>query len=264
MSIDKTYIDDIFKKHPYIDNIKKYVYNETENIDFNPKEIEYSISNNHSIYSKLLDLYTFNKEDDSLIRLFKVISMHDIENIYIFEILIINIVSGLSIKEALLKCISLKKINDWNREYKRHSYNINPISNEIMNAKMNTFIYLYYAKKYFPKETEHYIDDICSSNTDSIVSEYKEDILIPLMAVTQKIYYGDYSNIDKLLEYCDKAEYLDAILSLILVIDRDEKIQNKFLYLFENKLLNENKDLLINLAYLVRLFFLTRKNLITK
>lgn len=264
MSIDKTYIDDIFKKHPYIDNIKKYVYNETENIDFNPKEIEYSISNNHSIYSKLLDLYTVNKEDNSLIRLFKVISMHDIENIYIFEILIINIVSGISIKEALLKCISLKKINDWNREYKRHSYSINPISNEIMNAKMNTFIYLYYAKKYFPKETEHYIDDICNSNTDSIVSEYKEDILIPLMAVTQKIYYGDYSNIDKLLEYCDKAEYLDAILSLILVIDRDEKIQNKFLFLFENKLLNENKDLLVNLAYLVRLFFLTRKNLITK
>ncbi|WP_146079997.1 hypothetical protein, partial [Brachyspira murdochii] len=84
MSIDKTYIDDIFKKHPYIDNIKKYVYNETENIDFNPKEIEYSISNNHIIYSKLLDLYTVNKEDNSLIRLFKVISMHDIENIYIF------------------------------------------------------------------------------------------------------------------------------------------------------------------------------------
>ncbi|WP_240516443.1 hypothetical protein, partial [Brachyspira sp. G79] len=78
---------------------------------------------------------------------------------------------------------------------------------------MNTFIYLYYSKKYFPKETENYIDNICSSNAENIVSEYKEDILIPLMAITQKIYYGDYSNIDKLLEYSDKTRILDAILS---------------------------------------------------
>ncbi len=124
MNAEYSYIDKIFKNHPYKEDIKKYIYSENNDINFNPNEINYKISNNHIIYSNLLDLYSNDKENDRIIKLFKVISMHNIENIYIFEILIINIISGLNIKEALLKCISSEKISNWNREYKRHSYNV--------------------------------------------------------------------------------------------------------------------------------------------
>ena len=234
MSIDKSYIDDIFKKHPYIDDIKKYVFGETDTIEFDSKNIVYSISNNHSIYSQLLELYEMDKNNEALIRLFKVISMHDIENIYIFEILVINIISGLTVKEALLKCISLEKINDWNREYKRHSYSINPISNEVINAKMHILIYYHYAKKYFPEETENYIASVCNSTIYEITSEYGENILIALMAFSIKIYNNDYSKIDTLLEYSYKVDYVDSMLSLFAIIDRDEKIQKRFIELLEN------------------------------
>lgn len=261
MSIDKSYIDDIFKKHPYIDDIKKYIFGETDTIEFDSKNIVYSISNNHSIYSQLLELYEMDKNNEALIRLFKVISMHDIENIYIFEILVINIISGLTVKEALLKCISLEKINDWNREYKRHSYSINPISNEVINAKMHILIYYHYAKKYFPEETENYMASVCNSTIYEITSEYGENILIALMAFSIKIYNNDYSKIDALLEYSYKVDYVDSMLSLFAIIDRDEKIQKRFIELLENNLILSNKDLLVNFAYMIRLFFLTRKNL---
>ncbi|ASJ22437.1 MolR family transcriptional regulator [Brachyspira hampsonii] len=260
MSIIENYIDDIFKNHPYKDDIKKYVNNENDSINFNTEEIKFTISNNHIIYSNLLDLYVNDKQNDSLIRLFKVISMQKIENIYIFEILIINIISGMNIKEALLKCISMKKINDWNRDYKKYSYNINPISNEIMNAKINILIYYYYASKYFPKETEQYIENICSSNIDDIIKEYEDNILIALMALTIKIYFGDYSKIPVILEYSKKVNYLDSILSLFIILNIDDSIPKRFIELIENNMLNENKDLFINLAYMMRLFFLTRKN----
>ncbi|WP_300716181.1 DUF4132 domain-containing protein [uncultured Brachyspira sp.] len=260
MNIKESYIDDIFTNHPYKDDIKKYVYNENDTVNFNPKEINYSISNNHSVYSNLLDLYINNKENESLIKLFKVISMHDIKNIYIFEILIINIISGLSIKEAMLKCISAEKIKDWDREYKRNSQNVNPISNEIINAKMHILIYYSYAEKYFPKETEKYIESICSSDIDEIINEYQDNILIALMALSIKIHNKDYDKISILLEYSKKVNYLDAVLSLLFVINIDADIVSKFTDLLENNILNDNRDLLINLAYLIRLFFLTRKN----
>ena len=262
MSIDRSYIDDIFKNHPYIDDIKKYIYNEIDTINFDTKEI--LISNNHNLYSNLLELYTLNKEDDTIIRLFKVISMHDIENIYIFEILIINMIAGLNIKKALLKCISSNKIANWNKEYKLHSYSINPISNEIINAKMHILVYYYYAKQYFPKETNDYINSISDSDINEIIDEYKEDIIIALMAIAVQIYNGDYTKIEKLLEYSNKVYYIDAMLSLSIVIDTDDRLKNRFIELLENRLLNENKDLLINFAYLIRLFFLTRKNLSKK
>ena len=259
MCVRENYIDDIFKNHNYKDSIKKYIFSEIDSIDFDPKEAVYSMSNDHTIYSKLLDIYLENKNDEALLRLFKIISLHDIENIYIFEILIINIISGLSIKEAMLKCISLEKINDWNREYKKHSYNVNPISNEIMNAKMHISIYFYYAKKYFPKETDEYMENICNSSADEIIEEYKNNILIALMAISVKIYYGDYSKIEKILEYYNKVDYLDYILSLLLIMDLDDNIKNKLIELFEDNLPNKNNDLLINLAYLIRIFFLIRK-----
>ena len=260
MCVRENYIDDIFKNHAYKESIKKYVFNEIDSIDFNPDEIIYSMSNDHNIYSKLLDIYLENKNDESILRLFKMISLHYVENIYIFEILIINMISGISIKESLLKCISLEKINNWNREYKRHSYSINPISNEIMNAKMHISIYYYYAQKYFPKETDEYIESICNSNIDEIIEEYKDNILIALMAISIKIYYGDYEKIGKILEYSDKVNYLDYMLSLLLIIDLDDNIKNKFAELLENNILNKNNDLLVNLAYLIRIFFLIRKN----
>ena len=260
MCVRENYIDDIFKNHAYKESIKKYVFNEIDSIDFNPDEIIYSMSNDHNIYSKLLDIYLENKNDESILRLFKMISLHYVENIYIFEILIINMISGISIKESLLKCISLEKINNWNREYKRHSYSINPISNEIMNAKMHISIYYYYAQKYFPKETDEYMESICNSNIDEIIEEYKDNILIALMAISIKIYYGDYEKIGKILEYSDKVNYLDYMLSLLLIIDLDDNIKNKFAELLENNILNKNNDLLVNLAYLIRIFFLIRKN----
>ncbi|WP_297277827.1 DUF4132 domain-containing protein [uncultured Brachyspira sp.] len=260
MCVRENYIDDIFKNHAYKESIKKYVFNEIDSIDFNPDEIIYSMSNDHNIYSKLLDIYLENKNDESILRLFKIISLHYVENIYIFEILIINMISGISIKESLLKCISLEKINNWNREYKRHSYSINPISNEIMNAKMHISIYYYYAQKYFPKETDEYMESICNSNIDEIIEEYKDNILIALMAISIKIYYGDYEKIGKILEYSDKVNYLDYMLSLLLIIDLDDNIKNKFAELLENNILNKNNDLLVNLAYLIRIFFLIRKN----
>ncbi|WP_028329372.1 DUF4132 domain-containing protein [Brachyspira alvinipulli] len=260
MCVRENYIDDIFKNHAYKESIKKYVFNEIDSIDFNPNEVIYSMSNDHNIYSKLLDIYSENKNDESILRLFKVISLHYVENIYIFEILIINMISGIGIKEALLKCISLEKINNWNREYKKHSYSINPISNEIMNAKMHISIYYYYAQKYFPKETDEYIESICNSNIDEIIEEYKDNILIALMAISIKIYYGDYEKIEKILEYLDKVNYLDYMLSLLLIIDLDDNIKNKFIELLENNILNKNNDLLVNLAYLIRIFFLIRKN----
>ncbi|ELV05428.1 hypothetical protein, partial [Brachyspira hampsonii] len=68
MSIIENYIDDIFKNHPYKDDIKKYVNNENDSINFNTEEIKFTISNNHIIYSNLLDLYVNDKQNDSLIR----------------------------------------------------------------------------------------------------------------------------------------------------------------------------------------------------
>ncbi|WP_295159748.1 DUF4132 domain-containing protein [uncultured Brachyspira sp.] len=260
MNAEYSYIDKIFKNHPYKEDIKKYIYSENNDINFNPNEINYKISNNHIIYSNLLDLYSNDKENDRIIKLFKVISMHNIENIYIFEILIINIISGLNIKEALLKCISSEKISNWNREYKRHSYNVNPVSNEIMNAKIHILIYYYYAIKYFPKETEDYIESICLSNIDEVIEEYNDNILIAMMALTVKIYEGDYSKINVLLEYSKKVNYIDSILSLLIIINTNGNIMEMFSKLLEDNILNENKKLIINFAYLIRLFFLTRKN----
>lgn len=260
MNTIENYIDDIFKNHPHKENIKKYVYNENDDIDFDINEINSSLSNNHEIYSNLLELYMNDKQNESLIRLFKIISMHNIENIYVFEMLIINIISGLTIKEALLKCISVKKINDWNRDFKKYSYSINDISNEIVNAKMNILIYYHYAQKYFPKETEEYIESICSANIDDIIKEYEDNILIALMAVTVKIYSGDYSKISLILEYSRKVNYLDSILSLLFIINIYNNLVQRFIEILENDMLNDNKDLFINLAYLIKLFFLTRKN----
>ena len=73
MSIIESYIDDIFKNHPYKDDIKKYVNNENDNINFDTEETNLTISNNRSIYSNLLELYVNDKQNESLIRLFKVI-----------------------------------------------------------------------------------------------------------------------------------------------------------------------------------------------
>ncbi|MEI0494240.1 DUF4132 domain-containing protein [Brachyspira intermedia] len=260
MSIIDSYIDDIFKNHPYKDDIKKYVNNENDNINFDTEETNLTISNNRSIYSNLLELYSNDKQNESLIRLFKIISMQKIENIYIFEMLIINIISGMSIKDALLKCISIKRINDWNRDYKKYSYNVNPISNEIMNAKINILIYYYYAEKYFPKETNEYMENICSSNIDDIINEYGDNILIPLMALTIKIYFGDYSKISDILEYSQKVNYLDSIISLFIIVNIDDNISKRFRELIDNNMLSENVNLFISLAYMIKLFFLTRKN----
>ena len=63
MCVRENYIDDIFKNHAYKESIKKYVFNEIDSIDFNPDEIIYSMSNDHNIYSKLLDIYLENKND---------------------------------------------------------------------------------------------------------------------------------------------------------------------------------------------------------
>ena len=67
MCVRENYIDDVFKNHSYKENIKKYVFNEIENIDFNPNEISYSMSNDHTVYSKLLEIYLENKNDEALL-----------------------------------------------------------------------------------------------------------------------------------------------------------------------------------------------------
>ena len=51
-----------------------------------------------------------------MIRLFKIISLYDIDNIYVFEAFIINIIAGLKIKDAILKTINHKKILNYNKE----------------------------------------------------------------------------------------------------------------------------------------------------
>ena len=256
MNLKENYIDDVFKVHLYKENIKKYVYKEIDDLNFDVNKINYIMSNDSNVYSNLLYIYFNNKEySDSLLRLFKVISLHKIENIYIFEILIINILSGLTFKEAMFKCVSLNRINTFNKEYQKHFYDFNPVSNEVMNAKMNIIMYFYYARKYLKKDTEAYIESICNAAVDDIIDEYNDNILIALMAISIKIYYGDYLKIDKLLEYTTKVNYLDSMLSLFIVLDKSENINERFIELFNENLVNKNNDLIINFAYLIRLFF---------
>ena len=61
MNLKENYIDDVFKVHLYKENIKKYVYKEIDDLNFDVNKINYIMSNDSNVYSNLLYIYFNNK-----------------------------------------------------------------------------------------------------------------------------------------------------------------------------------------------------------
>ncbi len=237
------YIDYIFKENQ--EDIKQYVLKQTDTINF--KINKNNISNDKNIYSKIVEKY-FQKDDDNdyIIRLFKIISLYDIDNIYIFEAFIINIISGLKIKDAILKTINYKKIINYNKG--------NISEEEILKKKFYIFIYFDNAYKYFPNYINNYIENIYKLTFEEAYKEYDDNIIIPLMALVIGYYFNNENEkyIDKILEYLDNINTIDSMLAVSIIIDKNKKIENKFLELLK-QLEKNNKSLIADFIYISRL-----------
>ena len=237
------YIDYIFKENQ--EDIKQYVLKQTDIINF--KINKNNISNDKNIYSKIVEKY-FQKDDDNdyIIRLFKIISLYDIDNIYIFESFIINIISGLKIKDAILKTINYKKIINYNKG--------NISEEEILKKKFYIFIYFDNAYKYFPNYINNYIENIYKLTFEEAYKEYDDNIIIPLMALVIGYYFNNENEkyIDKILEYLDNINTIDSMLAVSIIIDKNKKIENKFLELLK-QLEKNNKNLIADFIYISRL-----------
>ncbi|TXJ41929.1 DUF4132 domain-containing protein [Brachyspira pilosicoli] len=237
------YIDYIFKENQ--EDIKQYVLKQTDTINF--KINKNNISNDKNIYSKIVEKY-FQKDDDNdyIIRLFKIISLYDIDNIYIFESFIINIISGLKIKDAILKTINYKKIINYNKG--------NISEEEILKKKFYIFIYFDNAYKYFPNYINNYIENTYKLTFEEAYKEYDDNIIIPLMALVIGYYFNNENEkyIDKILEYLDNINTIDSMLAVSIIIDKNKKIENKFLELLK-QLEKNNKNLISDFIYISRL-----------
>lgn len=237
------YIDYIFKENQ--EDIKQYVLKQTDTINF--KINKNNISNDKNIYSKIVEKY-FQKDDDNdyIIRLFKIISLYDIDNIYIFESFIINIISGLKIKDAILKTINYKKIINYNKG--------NISEEEILKRKFYIFTYFDNAYKYFPNYINNYIENVYKLTFEEASKEYNDNIIIPLMALVIGYYFNNENEkyIDKILEYLDNTNTIDSMLAVSIIIDKNKKIENKFLELLK-QLEKNNKNLISDFIYISRL-----------
>ena len=233
------YIDYIFKENQ--EDIKQYVLKQTDTINF--KINKNNISNNKTIYSQIVEKY-FQKDDDNdyITRLFKIISLYDIDNIYIFESFIINIIAGLKIKEAILKTINHKKI-------------INNISaEETLKRKFYIFTYFDNAYKYFPNYINNYIESVYKLTFEEAYKEYNDNIIIALMALVIGYYFNNENEkyIDRILEYLDNVNTIDSMLAVSIIIDKNKKIENKFVELLK-QLEKNNKNLIADFIYISRL-----------
>ena len=233
------YIDYIFKENQ--EDIKQYVLKQTDTINF--KINKNNISNNKTIYSQIVEKY-FQKDDDNdyITRLFKIISLYDIDNIYIFESFIINIIAGLKIKDAILKTINHKKI-------------INNISEEeTLKRKFYIFTYFDNAYKYFPNYINNYIESVYKLTFEEAYKEYNDNIIIALMALVIGYYFNNENEkyIDRILEYLDNVNTIDSMLAVSIIIDKNKKIENKFVELLK-QLEKNNKNLIADFIYISRL-----------
>ena len=237
------YIDYIFKENQ--EDIKQYILKQTDTINF--KINKNNISNDKTIYSQIVEKY-FQKDDDNdyIIRLFKIISLYDIDNIYIFEAFIINIIAGLKIKDAVLKTINYKKIINYNKE--------NISEEEILKRKFYIFTYFDNAYKYFPNYINNYIENVYKLTFEEASKEYNDNIIIPLMALVIGYYINNENEkyIDKILEYLDNINILDSMLAVSIIIDKNKKIENKFVELLK-QLEKNNKSLIADFIYISRL-----------
>ena len=236
------YIDYIFEENQ--EDIKQYVLKQTDIINF--KINKNNISNDKSIYSKIVEKY-FQKDDDNdyIIRLFKIISLYDIDNIYAFEAFIINIIAGLKIKDAILKTINYQKIINYNKA--------NISEEEILKRKFYIFIYFDNAYKYFPNYINNYIENVYKLTFEEAYKEYNDNIIIPLMALVIGYYFNNNEKyIDKILEYLDNVNTIDSMLAVSIIIDKNKKIENKFLELLK-QLEKNNKNLIADFIYISRL-----------
>ena len=237
------YIDYIFEENQ--EDIKQYILKQTDTINF--KINKNNISNDKTIYSQIVEKY-FQKDDDNdyIIRLFKIISLYDIDNIYIFEAFIINIIAGLKIKDAVLKTINYKKIINYNKE--------NISEEEILKRKFYIFTYFDNAYKYFPNYINNYIENVYKLTFEEASKEYNDNIIIPLMALVIGYYINNENEkyIDKILEYLDNINILDSMLAVSIIIDKNKKIENKFVELLK-QLEKNNKSLIADFIYISRL-----------
>lgn len=237
------YIDYIFEENQ--EDIKQYILKQTDTINF--KINKNNISNDKTIYSQIVEKY-FQKDDDNdyIIRLFKIIALYDIDNIYIFEAFIINIIAGLKIKDAVLKTINYKKIINYNKE--------NISEEEILKRKFYIFTYFDNAYKYFPNYINNYIENVYKLTFEEASKEYNDNIIIPLMALVIGYYINNENEkyIDKILEYLDNINILDSMLAVSIIIDKNKKIENKFVELLK-QLEKNNKSLIADFIYISRL-----------
>ncbi len=233
------YINYIFEENQ--EDIKQYILKQTDIINF--KINKNNISNNKTIYSQIVEKY-FQKDDDNdyIIRLFKIISLYDIDNIYIFEAFIINIIAGIKIKDAILKTINHEKIFNNTQE------------EEILKRKFYIFTYFDNAYKYFPNYINNYIESVYKLTFEEAYKEYNDNIIIPLMALVIGYYFNNENEkyIDRILEYLDNINILDAMISVSIIADRNKKIENKFTELL-NILKQNNKNLIADFIYIARL-----------
>ena len=236
------YIDYIFEENQ--EDIKQYVLKQTDIINF--KINKNNISNDKSVYSKIVEKY-FQKDDDNdyVIRLFKIISLYDIDNIYVFEAFIINIIAGLKIKDAILKTINNKKILNYNKE--------NISEEETLKRKFCIFTYFDNAYKYFPNYINNYIENVYKLTFEESYKEYNDNIIIPLMALVVGYYFNNNEKyIERILEYLDNINTLDSMLAVSIIVDKNKKIENKFLELLK-QLEKNNKNLIADFIYIARL-----------
>ena len=236
------YIDYIFEENQ--EDIKQYVLKQTDIINF--KINKNNISNDKSVYSKIVEKY-FQKDDDNdyVIRLFKIISLYDIDNIYVFEAFIINIIAGLKIKDAILKTINNKKILNYNKE--------NISEEETLKRKSCIFTYFDNAYKYFPNYINNYIENVYKLTFEEAYKEYNDNIIIPLMALVVGYYFNNNEKyIERILEYLDNINTLDSMLAVSIIVDKNKKIENKFLELLK-QLEKNNKNLIADFIYIARL-----------
>lgn len=236
------YIDYIFEENQ--EDIKQYVLKQTDIINF--KINKNNISNDKSVYSKIVEKY-FQKDDDNdyVIRLFKIISLYDIDNIYVFEAFIINIIAGLKIKDAILKTINHKKILNYNKD--------NISEEETLKRKFCIFTYFDNAYKYFPNYINNYIENVYKLTFEESYKEYNDNIIIPLMALVVGYYFNNNEKyIERILEYLDNINTLDSMLAVSIIVDKNKKIENKFLELLK-QLEKNNKNLIADFIYIARL-----------
>ncbi len=234
----KDYIDNIFKANKNKELIEKYVFNEIDILDINL--VESHIDASGDLFHNLLEDFFSNSDEKRkkyFLRLFEVISKHNIENIYIFEIIIIYIILGSSIEEAIF------------RYYDNMGAQREKVSSKIM------IICCYaYIKKFFLDDLYIYADEIYNLDISALKNKYEHNILIPIMSLTiDSKYY------DKIYDISYEIDYIESIILTLNSVKRSDKLRARLLYLIHNDLLNGEARLLLEFTYAMVILFLNRR-----